>query len=425
MADVRVDDEIVTKFLLNTCRLHQRLKLDSLVAFDYGATIATLRGSFDDHEAEYTPTTTGSVAEFYIQPTLSCIGDVDVMFHLSDQLAIPAGTAPPTQLPGEFHSRVNVCEIVDSEFSGYVYLMLSYLLTECVDDGKYNALQCQRRQYMTYEDHDKKHGPAFTDEDLLAFPPIAGRLAGSDNSLDIVYCMRCLSWPPQDADWPTRHREYGWPDSATVDCVVSDGCDVVPVAHRQCRRDEWMNKHQWRLSFSRAEIVLLNSWTPVQQIVYHLLRVFAKTKRLTDRANKTDADTLGNYYIKTLMLWACELKPRSWWIDDLNVVRLNVELLHTLGVWLTDARCQHYFIHNCNLFDHPDNCYSEIASRIMSKINGSLSKWFIKNYISKCAQLCTANYVSPLFDDIINSKELQKAVSALVHWRLRHLLFCS
>ena len=57
------------------------------------------------------------------------------------------------------------------------------------------------------------------------------------------------------------------------------------------------------------------------------------------------------------MLWACELQPRSWWIDDLNVVRLSVELLHTLAVWLTDARCRHYFIHNCNLFDHPDNWY--------------------------------------------------------------------
>jgi len=126
--------------------------------------------------------------------------------------------------------------------------------------------------------------------------------------------------PTQAVDWPTRHRNYGWPDSATVDRVVSNRCDVVRVAHRQCRRDEWMRRRQHRLSFSRADIVLLNSWIPVQQIVYHMLRVFVKVERLTDGAKNSDAATLSNYHIKTLMLWTCELKPRSWWIDDIIII---------------------------------------------------------------------------------------------------------
>ena len=65
-----------------------------------------------------------------------------------------------------------------------------------------------------------------------------------------------------------EHRNYGWPDSATLDRVVSNGCDVVHVAHRQCRQHESMDKLQHRLSFSRAEIVLINSWMPVQQITW-------------------------------------------------------------------------------------------------------------------------------------------------------------
>ena len=99
-------------------------------------------------------------------------------------------------------------------------------------------------------------------------------------------------WPSQAADSPTRQRNYGWPDSATVDRVVNNGCDVVRVTHRQCRHDEWMNKAQWRLSFSRAEIVLINSWIPVQQIVYHMLRVFMKNERMTDSADNSGAGTL-------------------------------------------------------------------------------------------------------------------------------------
>jgi len=142
-----------------------------------------------------------------------------------------------------------------------------------------------------------------------------------------------------------------------------------------------------------------------------MLRVFVKIERLTDTANNSDVATLSNYHIKTLMLWACELKPRSWWIDDLNVVRLGVELLHTLGVWLTTARCPHYFIDNCNLFDNPDNCYSETARRLMSITEASLAKWFINNYLRKCAELCPDN-ISKLFD-VNDSTKLQKAVSAV------------
>jgi len=177
---------------------------------------------------------------------------------------------------------------------------------------------------------------------------------------------------------------------------------------------------QRRMSFSRAEIVLINSWIQVQQIVYHMLRVFFKIKSLAENDNNSDAATLSNYHIKTLMLWACELKPRSWWIDDLNLVRLCVELLHTLGVWLTDVRCRHYFIHNCNLFGHPDDWSSSkplIANRLMSETEASLADWFINNHIRRCAQFCPDD-VSRLFDDVTDRTALQKAVSAVVDWSL-------
>ena len=141
-------------------------------------------------------------------------------------------------------------------------------------------------------------------------------------SVDRVLCLRCLAWPTQAADWSTRHRNYEWPDSATVDRVVSNGCDSVCVAHPKCRQHEWESKYQWRLSFSRAEIVLINSWMPLQQIVYHLLRAFLKTEQLTESDENAGSGTLSNYHIKTLMLWACELKPRSWWTDNFSFTAL-------------------------------------------------------------------------------------------------------
>jgi len=232
MNDERLVDVIVTKFLLNTCLLRPQLsKFATQAIMNCGYAQAT---ALDPGNDEVIPLTTGSVAEFYVEPMLLHVGDVDVMGHYSTRLAIPHGHPPPTQLPDEFHNNyVGVSEITDSHLPGYVYLQPRYLLTECVDDGKYNATDYQRQTYLVItrprdvSDSVEIHGPAVT---TIERGPLL--------SLDAVPCIRCLVWPPQAAEWPTRHRNYGWPDSATVDRVVSNGCDVVRVAHRQCRQHE-------------------------------------------------------------------------------------------------------------------------------------------------------------------------------------------
>jgi len=408
MADERVVSDIVTEFLLNTCRLRPLLSRHDVEATAWCAAIATSHP--DDEEADHILLKTGSVAEFYIEPMLPHVGDIDVMYHCSNQLAIPRGHPPPTQLPAEFHNYVSMYEIVNSHLPGYVYLQLRYLLTQCLDNDKYNYTEYDNWLYFPNFVHfgsDKilYHGPAMLAD--LSHTPFL--------SVDAVFCVRCLSWPTQAADWPKRHRNYNWPDSATVDHVVNNGCDVVGVAHRQCRQHEWMGELQHRLSFSRAEIVLINSWMPVQQIVYHMLRVFVKTKRLIDSADNSERVVVSNYHIKTLMLWASELKPRSWWTEGLNVVRICVELLHTLSVWLTDTYCSHYFINNCNLVDSSFSVRT-VATKLMSMDEAHLSTWFVHNYIRKCHQLCP--FVQGLFYDANTVVKLKNVVSAIVKYRV-------
>ena len=294
-----------------------------------------------------------------------------------------------------------------------MYLASSYLLAEDSDTGTYSAIRYRQRSIKSVPGKRNRkyyiHGPAFT-----------RHATETDVSLDIVPCVRCLSWPPQAADWPTRHRNYDWPDSATVGRVVNNGCDAVQVAHRLCRQDEWMSEYQWRLSFSRAEIVLLNSWMPVQQIVYHMLRVFVKTERLTDITDSTGTKIISNYHFKTLTLWACELKPLSWWTDDTNVVRICVKLLHFLANWLKSKICPHYFINNCNLMYNTEQTET-ISGQLASITESWLSTWFVNNYLRKCAQFCP-DRVSRLFDDVTTSAKLQNVVSALVDWRLSSTL---
>jgi len=302
---------------------------------------------------------------------------------------------------------------------GFVYLPLRYILTRRTDDGKYQHAEYEDELYLRNDPEIGRdiyiglHGPAVVNysRSRKEFP------------VDTVYCIRCLSWLPQAADWPTRLRNYGWPDSATLDRVVSNGCDVVHVAHRRCRQHERMSKVQHRLSFSRAEIVLINSWMPVQQIAYHILRVYVKTERVTESVDNSEPAIMNNYHIKTLMLWACELKPRSWWADNLNIVRICAELLNTLSVWLSDTCCPHYFISNCNLLDISLSD-AAVTSKLMSIDETYLSNWLINNYVRRCAQLCPS-HISRLFDDrpISSGVKLQKAVSEIIRWRLDTSLF--
>ena len=399
MADDHIREKTITRFFLKTCHLRRWVNENDVFAMFYCSEKATKADDSVDAGYDVIPLTTGSTAEFYIEPMLSCVGDVDTMHYRSDWLAIPAGYPPPTQLPTEFDSRVDVFEIVNSKFPGYVHLISSYFLTEYVDNDKYIAKQC-KGGILTHshapDADDSAHGPAVFEERSFPSINLENGLSESHQSTDSVFCVRCPIWPSQAADWPTRHRNYGWPDSATVDRVVGNGCDVVGVAHHLCRQDEWMRQCQWRLSFSRAEIVLLNSWMPVQQVAYHMLRFFMKSKILTDSPDNAGGGTLSNYHIKTLMLWACELKSSSWWTEDLNLVRICVELLHTLAVWLTDASCRHYFINDCNLFDRLENShYTEVtANRLMSITRAWFCEWYIDNYIYKCVlQFCPPSSV--------------------------------
>ena len=112
------------------------------------------------------------------------------------------------------------------------------------------------------------------------------------------------------------------------------------------------------------------------------------------------------------MMWASELKSSSFWTDDLNLVTICVELLRTLSVWLTDARCPHYFINSCNLIDRSFGMET-VAGKLKSITVAWLSTWFVNNYIWKCV-----DSVSSLFSDVSTKTKLQIAVSVVVNWRL-------
>ena len=444
----------ITQFMLDTCRYDTKLNECVLAACLTRSVVMAA----DNGEV----LSSGSSVEFYIKPMLPYIDDIDIMTCLNSCLAMPAGHTPPTELPAHYQRTVTVYEIIDSHQPGYVYLMPSYLLTKS-ESGTY-VLKNIRRSAGTPRillKHDTEatakviadkissvsdhlhcvvlniHGPAVqtgTNWTATQVPPgycthdefvadVEKRLQLL--CVDYVLCMRCQLWPPQAADWPRRIRNHGVPDQTTIIEVVSNGCDLVGAVHPSCRQDEWMSEHQWRLSFSRAEVTLLNSWTPVQQIIYHMLRYVLKREVLSKSDDEgQDSAKLSNYHIKTLMLWECEEKPQSWWSAESSLIKLCSSLLHKLSEWVANKQCCHYFINDCNLLDHFPDASATIRYDLTRLADSSvLLFWFVENYIRECAQSyprCPC--VSALFEDVRNSADrLERALHAVGEWKLNML----
>src|SRR6218665_2505204 len=222
-------------------------------------------------------------------------------------------------------------------------------------------------------------------------------------SIDNVRSIWCPKWPREAKEWPTRPRNNEWPTIDTVSQVLKYGCHIVYVQHRDCRDDS----EQWRFSFSLAEVILIQSFTQIQQIVYHLLRFFAKKELIQEDCPKED-EVLCTYHLKTLMLWNCEeMSPEKW--DSSSVIATCCELLNILSGWLKRKHFPNYFIPEANLFHQPSR--STLLHQTERRLNeflkcDILSHWFVENYIQPVTRtqlqfLNTRNVASDFMDYLL------------------------
>lgn len=418
----------VSTYLLDTTELRPQPNMHAVWAIINGAVIIETQQRIKPDIKRFVMST-GSVSELYIEPMAPCFGDYDTMYHYSNMIAVPEDDLLPCRLPDEFHHDVDVYLVIDSHIPGYVYLLLTYQLRRC-DDGTFcltmNLEDLLYRDYLLHSvqpNDPRTHGPATVNLVSNLLHAVTGRLDEPDDytmSVDWVFSVRCLVWPPQAAAWPGRSRPHGCPDPSIVDAVVADGCHMVPVAHRLCRDDEWMGNCQWRLSFSKAEIRLLNNWTPIQQIVYHVLRCVLKIVAITTEDQTT---VVSNYHVKTMMMWAVEQYPAVWWnTGDSCIVDAAARLLDTLACRLAERYCQHYFVDNANLFLLTEDQVASVESVLMKlwsvADSDELATLLMDKYVRPCVlQVCPLDIVLLFLDN----RNLDEAISAVVQWRRNFL----
>src|SRR6218665_459559 len=378
----KLNRELASAFINSTCQMIPR---PSLVYTDH---MHNLLSSNLQVPTDYI-ILCGSQAEFYIRPLITCVDDEDFLVAKADEIVF-SGEFPV--LPRDFNGMVEKIECYKIEsydrYGGFVRLrfwgemnynwkIARYEFKYTAETNSYGILDLNRlaNEYypMTLNSVTilkSISGPAVkqTRDKHINFP----------SGVDIVRSIWCPQWPKEAQGWLNRPRLSGWPTIDIVSKVLQTGCHVVCVQHRSCRDD----KLQWRFSFSLAEVILLQSWTQIQQIVYHLLRFFAKRELIQQNCPKDD-EVLCTYHLKTLMLWTCEERSSKWWSSS-TLISICSELLQRLLEWLERRFFPNYFIPDANLFQDQGNC--KILEKTVRQLNkfrnaGILCNWFVENYV--------------------------------------------
>src|SRR6218665_3193600 len=360
-------EDSVSEFIVGTCRIIPKLYADFFQPVYLESTTCDTKYRI----------ACGSIAEFFIQPLYSCISDVDELDLR------PAFLAFTDEKPVWSHDMRyvadRVCCYVIEPYDDYP----SFVRLRHFGDLKYNwsrkvfhfvrSGSPRRTLFDTTVTHPldlrgvlHAAGPAFKH---------SGTYFGSH---DVVSSIHCPQWPREAKDWPHRRRKYGCPAIAIIEEVVQNGCHVVFAKHHLCKNDVY----QGRLSFSVAEVILLQNWTKIQQIVYHMLRFFAK-KEVIKKGGLKEDEVLCCYHLKTLMLWSCEQMPSEWWMLS-SAIEICCILLQKLVIWLKQKRISNYFIPKANLFHEHFNqklVDGTVETLIRYCDTNMFSLWFVEHYM--------------------------------------------
>jgi len=188
-----------------------------------------------------------------------------------------------------------------------------------------------------------------------------------------VFAMHSPHWPVQATEWITRRRSQGLPSKSIIRQVVRYGCDFVPVSHKLSN-----DKNDWRFSFSKAECFLIKNWTISQRSVIGTLWLIHK---------KIEGSHLCTYYFKTLMLWACEEKPSTFWRDDVLVHSVRELLIHMMTC-LKLKFCLNYFMPGNNMMD---DLIDTNLFRDIDKLLNASKEWWLLSSMVRCNQYCISN----------------------------------
>ena len=172
--------------------------------------------------------------------------------------------------------------------------------------------------------------------------------------IDVVPAIACGGWPREATAWRQHARQRF--NQKLIQDVVLNGYHAVPKTSPGGDAEL-----DWRLSFSLAESRIMDDWNDTEW------KTFIYTKLLLKSHLQCPKDGVTSYHLKTVMLWASEVKPRLYWHSD-HLADCILGILDDLIHSVTTEYLPHYFIQGCNLLGAVNTCALQEASVELSRV---------------------------------------------------------
>ena len=156
---------------------------------------------------------------------------------------------------------------------------------------------------------------------------------------DFVFGFQCF-YTDLIEKWIKRPRKYHWPDQILIDRVSVLEGHVVPVANKGSKN----LLTEWRICYTRAELLLLESLTEVQIKLYIILKLLAKS------VLKPVCSEMSSYIMKNIVFWMVETNPPESFEQSYLIDRLT-DALMILKQSLSSNNLRSYMIEDRNLFE--------------------------------------------------------------------------
>ncbi|XP_043196994.1 uncharacterized protein LOC122367711 [Amphibalanus amphitrite] len=130
-----------------------------------------------------------------------------------------------------------------------------------------------------------------------------------DGGKDHVPCQRLQNWWPHQEEFQGRHRQAEFPPRAVRDDLCRFGVHLVPTGMPGSATE----MIEWRVSFSRAEVVAVRLLSPVQHATIITLKSMKKIMKESMPVEQSDKRTLKSYFIKNAVLWLVQDTRSEVW----------------------------------------------------------------------------------------------------------------
>ena len=275
---------------------------------------------------------------------------------------------------------------------GYTFISMvsNSVIARSVGSDEFRSAMKFNKQCIPYFVED--HGPSLS-------------LSLGCNDFDVAHCLETQEWPRIACEWKYRKRWFEWPDFDTVSLISQSGCHIVPKG----RMKHSFQTEQWRLSFSKAENVLIRSFNHTQFMVYGGLKILFQEAYIEMR--HAYKDFISSYVLKTALFWVSEENEIAIWYPE-NTLYCMILCLDRVEKWIQEINCPNYFVRVNNMFcdKYPVESIPELL-HIVSVVKRNMLRFIWQceilkhssvelNYVSTCQKteenivICCLNFIA-------------------------------